>query len=238
MHTVLNGAKICVFATMFTGEQHLAVLGRKDRGISSPKDLKGKRIGVSIGTNGEYFLDTVLLLNGVPRDQIEAVNVEPKRMIEVLMKGDVDAIATWNPQLYEARKELGTKGVTFYAEGFYSPVFIIAARQDYAEQKPDTMQRVVRALIQATDFIQSRPEESRGMVTEQLGADKDILNGLNSTYRFKITLDQSLLVTLESQAKWAIKNGLTDAQEIPNFLDFICSDALERVNPEAVDIIR
>jgi len=238
MHAVSKGGKICLVASMITGEKHLAVVGRKDRGISAPKDLKGKRIGVTTGSNGEYFLDTVLLLNGVSRDQIETINVKPKKMFDVLMKGDVDAIATWNPQMSQALKALGEKGVAFYAEGLYSPAFVISAKKEYVRKNPETVQRVLRALIKASDFIQKDPGASHTIVAGHLGIGKDLLDELSSTYRFKITLDQSLLSTLEAQCQWAIKNGLTDSKEVPNFMDFICTDPLESIQPEAVRIIR
>ena len=238
MHAVLNGGKIYVIGTMITGEKHLAVVGRKDRGISSPKDLKGKTIGVTTGTNGEYFLDTVLLLNGVSRDQVKPVHVKPKQMFDALIKGKVDAIATWNPQMTKARKALGDQATTFYAEGLYSPSFLIAARQDYANANPEIIRKVVQSLVNGSNFIHENPDKSRVIVAKYLGMDKSLLDELSATYYFKITLDQSFLLTLENQAKWAIKNKLTDQTEIPNYLDFVYLDALAAIRPEGVTIIR
>jgi NitT/TauT family transport system substrate-binding protein len=51
-------------------------------------------------------------------------------------------------------------------------------------------------------------------------------------------LDQTILVSLEDEARWAMKERLTDKKEIPNYLDFIFMDALEQAKPEAVTIIR
>jgi NitT/TauT family transport system substrate-binding protein len=47
-----------------------------------------------------------------------------------------------------------------------------------------------------------------------------------------------MLITFEDQARWRIKQGLTDATEVPNYLDYIYLDALEEVKPEAIGIIR
>ena len=57
-------------------------------------------------------------------------------------------------------------------------------------------------------------------------------------FTFEISLDQSLLINIESEARWAINNNLTDATEVPNYLDYIYLDALEEVRPNAVTIIR
>ena len=57
------------------------------------------------------------------------------------------------------------------------------------------------------------------------------------TFQFSVTLDQSLLLTLEDETRWAIKNKLTGRTNIPNYLYHIYLDALHAVTPEAVTII-
>ncbi len=55
---------------------------------------------------------------------------------------------------------------------------------------------------------------------------------------FAVILPQAMLIAFEDQARWRIKRGLTDATEVPNYLNYIYMDALEEVKPEAVSIIR
>jgi NitT/TauT family transport system substrate-binding protein len=55
---------------------------------------------------------------------------------------------------------------------------------------------------------------------------------------FSISLDQSLIVTMEDEARWMIKNNLTSEKQIPDFLGYIYEDALKAIKPEAVNIIR
>jgi NitT/TauT family transport system substrate-binding protein len=138
----------------------------------------------------------------------------------------------------KARKTLGHQAATFYAEGLYSPSFLIATRQDYAKANPEIIQRVLQSLVNASQFIHKNPDQSRVIVAKYLGMDKSLLDELSAHYHFNITLDQSLLLTLENQAKWAIKNKLTDQTKVPNYLDFIYLDALATIRPEGVTIIR
>lgn len=238
MHAVLGGGQLYVIATTVTAENDMAVVGRTDRGIFAPQDLKGKTIGVTIGSNGEYFIETVLLLHGIPRDEVSTVNLKPNQMYDALMNGDVDAIATWNPQMYRAQKKLGDRGVTFSAEGLYVPSFIIAARQDYVHSNPKTVAKVVRALNNASNLIQNNPNETQLIVSRYLKIDTALLKELSAIYRFKVSRDQSFLLTLENQSKWAIKHKLTDQTNVPNYLDFIYLDAVAAVKPENVTIIR
>jgi NitT/TauT family transport system substrate-binding protein len=42
---------------------------------------------------------------------------------------------------------------------------------------------------------------------------------------------------LEDESQWAAKGGLTNKMKIPNFLNFIYSDGLESVKPDAVRML-
>jgi NitT/TauT family transport system substrate-binding protein len=42
---------------------------------------------------------------------------------------------------------------------------------------------------------------------------------------------------MEQEAKWAIRNRLVEAKEVPNYLDFFYFNALDKVKPEAVSIV-
>lgn len=52
----------------------------------------------------------------------------------------------------------------------------------------------------------------------------------------ELFLDQSTLISLEDQARWALRNKLTDAEKVPNYLDYIDPGVLKAVKPEAVKI--
>lgn len=237
VHAVMGGAEISTIAVTIKAHDHLAVVTRKDKGIQSTKDLKGKKIGVTIGSNGEYFLDTVLLLNGLQRSEIESVHLRPGQMFDALMNGEVDGIATWNPQMYKARKELGDQGNIFYAEGLYSPFFLVATRKDYIASNPETVARVIRALNKSSIFISENLHESHRIVAKHLNIKPAILDELSAKYDFSLSLEQSFLITLENQSEWAIKNNLSDRIIPPDYFDYIYLKALETVSPEKVTII-
>jgi NitT/TauT family transport system substrate-binding protein len=238
MHCVLNGEEVYALATMINADKHLGVVARKDSGIFMARDLKGKKIGVTLGSNGEYFLDMVLLLNGISRDEIIALDLKPKEMPGAVTEGRVDAIAAWNPQMFRAMKELGDNAVSFFAKGLYLPSFIISSSKNYADNNPDIVEKVILSLIDASDFINKDPDQSNKIVARYLNTDKSVLDELSSTYYFNISLEQSLLLTLEHQSRWAIKNGLTRQTATPDYLDFIYTQALENVKPESVRIIK
>lgn len=237
MQAIMGGEKIYILATISSTEKNKMIVARKDKGISIPNDLKGKKIGVPVGTNAEFFMDSFLIMHGISRDEVEVINVESNAIVDTLTGGEVDAVSTWNPYIDILQQGLGDNGVTFSGEGIYRETFNIVTKQDFANEYPEIIKKVLRALIKAYEFIEENPDEATEIVAGKIGMDRAALNELWELYDFRVTLDQSLLVTLEAEARWSIKQGLTDATEIPNYLNYIYMDALEAVKPEAIGII-
>ena len=59
----VRGHPVTILATLSTQSDH-AIVGRTDLGVGSPESLKGKRIGVSAGTSGDFMLDVMLVREG------------------------------------------------------------------------------------------------------------------------------------------------------------------------------
>ncbi len=238
MLAIMRGEKMCILTTISCTEKNKMIVARKDKGVSIPNDLKGKKIGVVVGTNAEFFMDSFLIMHGILMDEVEVINVEPNAIVDTLTSGEVDAVSTWNPHISILKKKLGDNGVIFSGEGIYRETFNIATKQNFANENLENIKKVLRALIKAEEFIEENPDEAQETVAGKIGMDKATLNKLWKLYNFKITLDQSLLVTLEAETRWIIKNKLTNKTEVPNYLDYIYLDALEEVKPEAIKIIR
>lgn len=238
INSILKGALLYTIAITISADDHLAIVARKDSNILNPKDLKNKRIGVTIGSNGEYFLDMVLSLNGLSRENIQTLNLKPLQMVEKILSKEVDAITTWNPQKFKAVKELGENAVTFNADNLYSPLFIVATTQKFATSNPEIIKKILKALLSATLFIKNNPDEAHKIVANEIMTDANLLSKLAASYNFKLSLEQSFLTTLENQAFWALERKHRSVEEMPNFLNYIYSEALEEINPGSVTIIR
>jgi len=75
-------------------------------------------------------------------------------------------------------------------------------------------------------------------VAGHIKMDKLILKELSSIYRFRVSLDQSFLQTLEDQSQWILQQGSTPDAKAPNFFNSIHLEALEAIKPEAITVIR
>jgi hypothetical protein len=100
-----------------------------------------------------------------------------------------------------------------------------------------TIERFLRAVVQAEQFVKSNDEQARRIVALEFGYDASYVDSIWTNHNFAVTLPQSLLLLMESEARWRIENRLTDKTKVPNYLEFIYFDGLEAVKPDAVTII-
>lgn len=235
---ILNGKKITTTAVIQTANRDNAIVARRDRGISKPADLKGRKIGVTLGTNADFFAGAFLLVNGIDKGQAKIIDMKPDEMAAALDSGKVDAISTFNPTINLLKKGLGNKGVVFFGEDIYTEKFCLAAMQEYVKKNPEAIKKVLRALIKAEGFAQQNPEEARHKVADFIKINKALLDELWSVFTTRVVLDQALLIDLEAQTRWAFKNKLITRKDMPNYLDYIYDAGLQAVKPEAVRLIR
>jgi len=237
MFAVTKGQPVSIVATISTVERDPGIIGRKDKGVLTLASLNGKRIGVTLGTSGHFVLDAFLIRQKLSTDDVTLRDLQPEELAEALVKGDVDAVATWEPYLGSLRTQLGANGTIFYSEGIYELPFNIAGTRDYVVSHPETIKKLLRALVRAERFHKDEPDAARKIIAGAINVSLENLKELWPTYRFNVTLDQSLLLTLEDETRWAIKNQLTARPDIPNYLNYLYLDGLEAVKPESVTVI-
>jgi len=235
---VMNGKLITTISVIQTANRDNAIVARRDRGIAKPAGLNGKRIGVTLGTNADFFADAFLLAHGIDRERVKITDMKPDEMAAALGAGKVDAVSTFNPTFNHLGKELGEKGIIFFGESIYTEHFCVAAMQDYVKKHPEAIRKFLRALIRAETFVRQDPEEARRLVAGFIKLDKALLDEIWPIFTTRVMLDQALLVDLEDQTRWALKKRLTLRTDMPNYLDFIYADGLLAVKPEAVRILR
>ena len=83
----------------------------------------------------------------------------------------------------------------------------------------------------------SIPNGLRLYLRDRLKIEHEILLLTWPLYRFKLQLTQDLIVLMEREATWAMRNNLVENREMPNYLDFFYFDALDKVKPEAVTVV-
>jgi len=227
-------ADLRVLGTVATAEVK-ELVARKDKGITTIDDLIGKKIGVTKKSGGEFSLGTFLIFNGLSDQDVEIVDLKPSEIVEAISNGDIDAAFTWDPNVYNIKEELGDNAISWPGgQDFY---FVLLTQEDWIENNPAAAKRFMKSLVEAEDYIKDNPKEAKEFVKDRFGYESDYMDYSWPEQEFAVILKQAMLIAFEDQARWRIKNNLSDKKDVPNYLNFIYLDALGGVKPEAVTII-
>lgn len=235
---VLRGEPLAVAASVLNLANDNAVVARRDRNIAAPRDLTDKRIGVSFGTSGEYFLWAFLVRHGLAPESATLVDLLPNQIVAALATGSIDATATWSPVLADAQAALGQNAVLFTELDAYRLDFLLVGGSGFLQAHPQVAEKLLRAMLQAEQYQRAQPQAALELVARRLKVDVRALPPDWADFNFKVGLRQSLLVTLEDQARWAMARGLAPSGALPNLLPHLYLDALLAVQPERVTVVR
>jgi NitT/TauT family transport system substrate-binding protein len=225
-----------IVATMAKVKNGFELVARKDHGIQSAADLKGKVIGVTKKTAGEYWLSALLTFNNLSPNDIKVVDLPPLGLKAALLKGDVDAIMTFEPYVFDSRQSLGNKAVAISGQSDKDVYIFLSTTNEFIRDHPQTLERFLRALRQAELYTQTNPTETVRIVAEQDHRSDTYMREVFPKFKPFLSLDSSALSILEDQAQWAILSKITDHVTLPNFNDYIYSAALRKVNPGEVTL--
>jgi NitT/TauT family transport system substrate-binding protein len=159
------------------------------------------------------------------------------RQAEALLSGEVDAVSTWSPHTIVLRDKLGSNALVIQDPSIYTMTWVMVTTQDFAKKRPESIKRLLRAIVRANRFISEQPTETRALTSKYIGTNSPFLEKEWKNYHFMAVLDQSLVLNLEDQARWIVKTESDRTRKTPNILDFTYVEALRAVQPDAVSIV-
>lgn len=238
VRAAFEGAPISAIASIDRPD-FIYLVGRKDKGIEKAADLKGKRVGTNPGSAAQFHLGRFLEVRGMAFSDITYVPLAtPEEWRAAIKSGDVDAVVLAQPEASYVKKELGDNAVFLPVQGS-QPIYTLAiAKNDWIAENPESVKRFLTTLAQSEEFIGAKPAEARRIIQKRLKLDADYMDRVEEQNAFALGLDQSLIVAMEDQARWLIRNHLTTATAMPDFTEFIDATALEQVEPDAVNLMR
>jgi putative hydroxymethylpyrimidine transport system substrate-binding protein len=188
-----------------------------DGPIHSIADLRGKRIGFSVGGFEDVLLRTMLARNGLKLDDVTLINVNFS-LAPSLLSGQVDAVigAYRNFELNQLAIE-NHPGRAFFVEEEgvppYDELILIAKR---GTSDPVVLRRFMNALERGVQFLINHPEESWALFIK----DHPDLNDELNRRAWRDTLPRFALrpAALDSARYVRFANFLKDQGLIPQVL--------------------
>ncbi len=234
---LLRKEKLSVIGTI-DKYQNEEIIGRRDHGIEDISDLRGKRMGVPRGTICEFFLGRFLNLHGMNLSDVALVDVEASESVDAITDGDLDAIIYFQPYIYAMKEQLGDNGISWPAQSNQLMFTVMACRDDWAMGHPEVINLFLKSLSQAEEYAINHPDDAKAIVQRRLNFSDTYMTTVWPDHQFSLSLDQSLLIAMNDEGRWAVNNNITSEKTIPYFQDYIYTKGLKEVKPEAVNIIR
>lgn len=141
----------------------LAIITRKDAGIRKPADLNGKRIAGGPGTAVRDTISILLKAAHAENIKINWVDVQPQLFGPMLKRGEVDGTGGFTNSNIPAMLELGFKMDDLYVlryADFGADMYglSLVTTKKFADENPDTVRGVVKALNQGTKDTIADPD--------------------------------------------------------------------------------
>jgi len=213
------------------------LIARKDKGISDPRDLKGKRVGVTKNGAGEFFLGQFLIVNGMSPSDISEVNLQPAALINGLNSGQLDAIVIFEPYVYNLTSSLGDKIIYWNVQGQQKTLAFSYTTKTYLRSHAAIVNRYVKSLVEAENFLTNNDTASRKLLAKDLQYSPAYVDYLWPKIDFHLSLAQPMLLYMEDEARFVIAGNVTAQKTVPNYLDYIYFPALQSAAPQEVTII-
>jgi NitT/TauT family transport system substrate-binding protein len=113
----------------------------------------------------------------------------------------------------------------------------LVGKNTWITEHQDLVSRFLKSLALAEEYLERHPAEAKAILQKRLNLDAAYVETHWPQNQFSISLDQSVIAAMEDEARWMIKNNLTNKKQIPDFTKYIYLDGLKAIKPEAVSII-
>jgi NitT/TauT family transport system substrate-binding protein len=118
----------------------------------------------------------------------------------------------------------------------YLMTWNIVGQRDFVDGNPELIRKLLRAVIKAEAYMNKHADEAITITAEACRIGAGFLKSEWNNYRFDVRLGEGLLINLEDQARWALKNYYRGRTTIPDFTGMIDTRDLRSVEPDAVTL--
>lgn len=213
-----------------------AIVARKDKGIGTPQELSGKKLGILLSTTSQVFADRFLTKHDIPKGSVEFVNLLPPAMQSAIVEGSgVDAISIWQPYVYNVQQALGDSSqVTFIDNEIFTGYMTISGKRSFAEDNPETITKLMSSYIEAEIFVRNNPSEAKQIVSNFLNLPITTLENIWDQYDLSVSFQNSLVIDIQKEGEWIINTvEAYKDRELPDYSKFFNDSYLKsaRRNP-------
>lgn len=187
------------------------LLAGKDSGISSVKDLAGKKVAVpQLGNTQHLCLLNLLTEHGLTASDVTITASSNADIVNLIDGGRVDAAVVPEPWGTTIEKNGNAKVILDYDALFLNgdyPSALVIASSDFIEKHPDLVAGFLEMHEEATLFINENPDQMQEIVNEEIKAatgkslDTDIIQNAFSRIKADSSLNTDAIMTFADISK-------------------------------------
>jgi ABC-type nitrate/sulfonate/bicarbonate transport system substrate-binding protein len=204
--------------------------------LKSARDLAGRKVALTVGTNSHFALDWELDAAGV---KAEVVNVAPPDIVPALSRGDVEAAVMFPSFFDQAKRVLGDKYRELITPGYVTNM-LLAGTADVIEKRPEQAKKVMAALLKADALVAQDPAGTQDTIARVVGKviNVDAVRAAWPDYEYKVALDKDLLTLMVREGQWIVKRGSVKNVEATEqlFRSYLNDSALKALAADRVQL--
>ena len=231
---VAKGADLVCPAVTITGDD-IKIVALKT--IAKAEDFAGKKVGIIIGSVAHYGFDRYLEHFKVARDKVTIVNVPAAEQVALFAKGDLDAFVWVEPvvsrgiDIMKGRAHVMAPNIEV---GMRNRNYL-QLKKTWVDQNPEVVLGILRAHIEANEFIKANPQKAAEFAGKKLNLPADTIPELirRGGFRWDVYLDATILAELKSTIDWMRENKRL-AAEPGDMRRVMVPQYLQKISPASV----
>jgi len=165
-----KGAKVKDVAMIYSNSPN-GIKTTKESGVTKPKDLEGRKVGVPAGDAQRVLWPALAQANGVDMDKVSLVNIKPEAKAQSLAANRVDAVFDWivgNLQYWAAGLDRDKLVLIPWAKWGVNPYgnALMASEKTIAE-RPEMLKKFLDAVMKGWSWSIENPEEAIDIFVKQ-----------------------------------------------------------------------
>lgn len=220
------------------------LVARKDAGVKSIEDLKGKKVGTPFASTAHYSLLNALQKAGLSSSDIELLDMQPDDIYAAWKRGDIDAAYVWNPVLGQLK---GDGAVVITDSGELAKQGVVTAdvgavRTEFAKEYPDIVTNYVKAQLYALNEFDADKDTVIKEIAETAGISEEEAESQVKDFTYPSGEEQiteeylgtkdkkgKLAQTLKNTADFLVEQGsIKQAPDLETFENAVTGEFVEK----------
>ena len=231
----IRDPNIVAVAQMLRYDRWYGIVAKTD--VKSLADLKNKKVAVTLGNASESFWYDALKAANLKPDEFKSamVNVEAPEMVAAIERGNVQAFSAWEPWLSRTVLNVPNTKILVDNLGSMQDVGFIYMNRKWIEANRDTAAKFMKAMKEASDFINKEPEKTKEIVGKFLNLPKPMLDSMMPKISFTLVLGPDAYTMTKRLVEQQVAQGRIKPGQF-KYQSWFYPDLLRTVNAEAVTL--